>query len=90
MRSPRGGCATIFIMLLVVVAGVVLVVWLWLCVWLLVVSFEHFKALPSRRLRDHLCHVIVVGLFSIWLRLAVVVWLLAVVDEVVVVVVGCL
>ena len=31
------------------------------CVWLLVVYEQHSKALFSRRLRDLLCHVIVVG-----------------------------
>ena len=37
-------------------------------VYPVVVVFEqHSKTLLSRRLRDHLCHVIVVDWFSMWL-----------------------
>ena len=50
----------IFAIKLACLVVIVLVVWLWLCMllWLLVVSFEHFNALSSWRLRHHLYHVV--------------------------------
>ena len=39
----------------------------WLLCLLVVYEPQHSKTLLSWRLRDHLCHVIVVGWFSMWL-----------------------
>ena len=82
-----GGCATICVMSLLLVnfqSGFTFGCGLWLIrlwLWLLVVyEQQHSKTLLSRRLRDHLCHVIVVCWFSMWLLPLVVV---VVVDEVV-------